>query len=578
MRLSRISDLFAWIWVLLLNQEENFRISNKKQVTLVLHKIKAMEKTVFIIAFLLGASLFLHAQPKEVSVVPDISEVTVYRSGARIFAEKRLELNAGNQWVRFTGVSSELDNQSIQVAADGSVIILSVNHELDYLSGNEQSPALKNLLKLRDQLQKTVEKEKMQLDILEKEMQFMQVNMKVTGTNTTTKVAELAPVYDYFVSKITEITREKKWRSDSIQTWSDRINQINSQIGDLKTSQKTPAGVIVVNVDVPAKTTALFQLNYLIQNAAWYPVYDIRVKNIESPVMLTYKASLFQNSGLDWKDVKLRFSSANPSQTGILPELTPWFLNIQTPPKIRIRGYGVQQDQMMMKSAKVMETVREEQSPPPPPPPMMVTEESGTTVEFVMEKPYTILTNGKYMQVDISTVTVPALYSYLSVPKLDPSAQLKARLTNWEQLNLMPGEATIYFEGSFTGKTYLNTKDFSDTLDISLGVDRNIAVQRTLEKELSTTRLLASKTEAMKSWKLSIRNNKSQKISITVKDQLPISASSEIEVTETQISGGKLDSVTGEVTWQMDIKPAEKAEKKLSYTVRYPKGKLINQE
>jgi uncharacterized protein (TIGR02231 family) len=535
-----------------------------------------MKKTVFIFAFLLAASLFLNGQSKEVSVVPDITEVTVYRSGARIFAEKRLELNAGNQWVRFTGVSSEPDNQSIQVAADGNVIILSVNHELDYLSGNEQSPAVKNLLKQREQLQKTVEKEKMQLDILEKEMQFMQVNMKVTGTNATTKVAELAPVYDYFVSKITEITREKKWRSDSIQSWSDRISQINNQIGDLKTSQKSPAGVIMVNVDVPVKTTVLFQLNYLIQNAAWYPVYDIRVKNIESPVMLTYKANLYQNSGLDWKDVKLRLSSANPSQTGILPELTTLFLNIQAPPKIMMRGYGVRQDQMMMKSANAMETVREEQAPAPPP--VMTTEESGTTVEFVMEKPYTVPTNGKNMRVDVSTISVPAVYSYLAVPKMDPSAHLKARLTNWEQLNLMPGEANIYFEGSFTGKTYLNTKDFSDTLDISLGVDRNISVQRTLEKEFSTTRLLASKIEAMKNWKLSVRNNKSQKISITVKDQVPISASSEIEVTDTQISGGKLNAETGEVTWQLDIKPAEKAEKKLGYTIRYPKGKLINQE
>jgi uncharacterized protein (TIGR02231 family) len=535
-----------------------------------------MEKTVLIFVFLLAASLFLYGQTKEVSAVPDITEVTVYRSGARIFAEKRLELNAGNQWVRFTGVSPELDNQSIQVAADGPLTILSVNHELDYLSGNELSPAVKNLMKQRDQLQKTVEKEKMQLDILEKEMQFLQVNMKVTGTNTTTKVAELAPVYDYFVTKITEITRDKKWRSDSVQSWSDRINQINNQIGDLKTSQKNPAGVIVVNVDVPAKTTALFQLNYLIQNAAWYPVYDIRVKNIESPVMLTYKANLYQNSGLDWKDVKLRFSSANPSQAGILPELTTWFLSIRVPKTEMIwKGYDARQDQRALKSVKTMDAVAEQA---PAPPPMMTTEESGTAVEFVMEKPYTVPSNGKNMRVDVSTVPVPALYSYLTVPKIDPSAHLKARLTNWEQLNLMPGEATIYFEGSFTGKTYLNTKDFSDTLDISLGIDRNISVQRTMEKEFSTTRLLASKTEAMKSWKLSVRNNKSQKISITVKDQIPMSASSEIEVTETQSSGGKVDTVTGEVTWHLDIKPAEKAEKKLSYTVRYPKGKLINQE
>jgi uncharacterized protein (TIGR02231 family) len=209
---------------------------------------------------------------------------------------------------------------------------------------------------------------------------------------------------------------------------------------------------------------------------------------------------------------------------------------------------------------------------------MMTTEESGTVVEFVMEKSYLVPSNGKNLQVDLSTVSLQTEYSYLTIPKADLSAHLKARLAGWEQLNLIPGEANVYFEDSFTGKTYLNTQDFGDTLDISLGVDRNIVVQRTLEKELSTTRFLASKAESMKNWKLSVRNNKLQKISISVKDQIPISASSEIEVTDIKLSGGSLNAETGEVTWKLEVKPSEKAEKNISYTVKYPKGKKVNLE
>ncbi len=532
-----------------------------------------MKKKGLIIGLLVFIRLGMSAQPAGIKTDTKITDVTVYTSGARIFAEKRVDVPAGTSTVRFTGISSELDTESIQVSAEGAVTILSVNHELDYLSEKEQSPEVKGLIKQRDVLRKNLDKEKMQLEILDKEMQFMTVNMKVTGTNATAKVAELAPVFDFFSSKITALTREISWRNDSVKSWTEQITKINNQIGDLMAQMKTPAGVIAVNLDAPARTGVLLKVNYVIRNAGWYPTYDIRVKNIESPVQVTYKVNMFQHSGNDWKDVNLRFSSANPAKTGILPELTPWWLNIQPPqPRLMIRG-----NSSLIKEKAANLSVQEEKAEAPA---MLsvVAEEAGTAVEFVVEKLFSVPSTGKNFQIDVSTVSLPALYSYISIPKIDPVAHLKARLTGWEQLNLMPGEANVYFEGSFTGKTYLNTKDFSDTLEISLGIDRNISIQRTMEKELSSTRFLASKTEAAKGWKLSVRNNKSQKIEITLMDQIPLSANSDIEVNNTSLSGGKLDPATGEVSWNMEVKPAEKAEKKLSYTVRYPKGKKINLE
>jgi uncharacterized protein (TIGR02231 family) len=527
--------------------------------------------------FVLAAGIMLQVkvsgQPREIKAETKISEVTVYTRGARIFCEKKVELPAGNSVIKFTGIASEIDQQSLQVTAEGSVMILTVNHEIDYMTDADQNAAQRILEKQRELLVKKCDKEKMQIEILDKEMLFLQANMKVTGTNTTTKVAELAPVYDYFVSKTTDITTGKKWRNDSIQAWTEQINRINKQIGDLQTEQKRPAGIIAVSIDAPEKTAVLFKINYVIANAGWFPSYDIRVKNIESPVQLTYKANLFQRSGIDWKEVTLRFSSSNMFQTGILPELNPWWLDIQRPQPIMIRGAVQSQDAMYMKSVKVMDQVREETAAMPLP---VIASDQLTTVEFTVGKPLTVLANGKNLLVDIQNVTIPADYTYLSVPKLDLSAHLKAKLTNWEQYNLMAGEATVYYEGTFTGKTYLNTRDFSDTLEISLGIDHNISIQRTLEKEFSSTRFLASKTESAKSWKLTVKNNKSQKINITLLDQVPLSANSDIEVSDMQLSGGKLEAPTGVVTWELVIKPAEKTEKKLSYTVRYPKGKKIN--
>lgn len=534
--------------------------------------ITTMKRTFITSMLILAAALCSPGQSSEIKAELKITDVTVYNSGARIFSEKRADVPAGTSTIRFTGITSDLDAGSIQVTAEGAVTILSVNSELDYISGTEQGPALKNLTKQRDALVKSTEKEKMQIEILDKEMQFMQANMKVTGTTVTTKVAELAPVYDYFVAKVTEITQGKKWRTDSIRSWEEQINKINSQIGEMVTQQKRPAGVIAVNLDAPVKSTVLFRISYLTGSAGWYPTYDIRVKNIDSPVFITYKANVYQNSGNDWKEVNLRFSSATPTQSGVLPELSPWWLNIQEP-KLMIRGYGTRQNIAADKSMKLEEAVMAEA---PAMPLAMMREEAGTTVEFLMGKPFSVPSTGKNFQVDVTSESLPALYSYVAVPKIDPSAHLKARLTNWEQLNLLPGEANVYFEGTFTGKTYLNQKDFSDTLEISLGIDRSISIQRTLDKKLSSTRFLASKTEASKSWKLSVRNNKLQKINLTLTDQLPLSANTDIEVINAEFPGGKLNPGTGEVSWQMEINPSERSEKKIGWTVRYPKGKKVN--
>jgi uncharacterized protein (TIGR02231 family) len=527
-----------------------------------------MKKTTITVLHLIIAFL-VTGQPRDLRSDMKIIEVTVYTTGARIFGEKKVEIPSGTSTLRFTGVSSKLDAGSIQVAAEGNVTILSVNSELDFLSEKEQGMEVRNLVKKRDELVKATEKEKLQVEILDKEMQFMEANMKVTGTSAVTRVTELAPMADYFTSKITAITTGRKWRNDSIRSWTEQINKINSQIGDLISQQKNPGGVIAVNIDAPQKSSVLFKISYLIRDAGWVPAYDIRVANIESPAMITYKASIFQNSGTDWKDVKLRFSSANPSQRGVLPVLSPWWLNIREEPPIR--AYGIRGNKML-KVAEVQDAAAEMVAMPM----SMVREEAGTTVEFVMVKLFSVPSNGKNHLVDLTTESVQATYSYITVPKIDPVAHLTAKLTGWEQLSLLPGDANVFFEGSFTGKTFLNPNDFSDTLELSLGIDRNISVQREMEKELSSTRFLASKTEVTKSWKISVRNNKSEKITILVSDQLPLSANSDIEVTDTRISGGKLNTETGVVKWLVKVKTAEKSERSISWTVRYPKGKKIN--
>lgn len=150
-----------------------------------------------------------------------------------------------------------------------------------------------------------------------------------------------------------------------------------------------------------------------------------------------------------------------------------------------------------------------------------------------------------------------------------------ARATGWEDLNLLPGEANIFFEGTFVGKTYIDPNNINDTLSISLGRDKRIVVKRQQLKDLTTRKAIGINIREQQSWEISVRNTKSESISITIEDQIPIPKNSQIELGLVDVGGARTESNTGKLTWQLDVPPGETKKVMFKYEVKYPKDKKI---
>jgi hypothetical protein len=198
-----------------------------------------------------------------------------------------------------------------------------------------------------------------------------------------------------------------------------------------------------------------------------------------------------------------------------------------------------------------------------------------TSVEFEIKTPYTIPSDGKNLTIDIDNYSLPANYQYFCTPKIDKNAYLIARIVDWEKYNLLEGEANVFFEDTYTGKTLLDIRYMSDTLTISLGKDKGVSIKRDIQKQFTTRQFLGNKKEETKSWLISIKNNKQQDINISMSDQIPVSTLEEIEVNPLNISNGKLDSETGIVKWEFQLKPTEKKDIDLKYSVKYPKFRTL---
>lgn len=202
-------------------------------------------------------------------------------------------------------------------------------------------------------------------------------------------------------------------------------------------------------------------------------------------------------------------------------------------------------------------------------------QEKLTTFNYKIKVPVSIKSDGKTQTVDVQSFDLPADYQYYAVPKLDNDAFLVGRVTDWETFGLLSAEASLFFEGTYLGKSFLDFESTEDTLSISLGRDKNILVERTKMKDFTKRRFLASKREDSRSFEITIVNKKPQAIKIRIEDQFPISENKSIEIKQTESTGASVNEDTGITTWDLNLNSQERKKLKLNYSVKYPKNKRV---
>ena len=610
----------------------------------------------------LGTLLSYAQNFKEKELKTEIKEVTVFLKGAQIFETGSVVIPQGNTILKVKGLSSFVDEKSIQVKATGDFTILSVNHSLNHLEELQKNEKADSLTKVTEAIYLAVSYENARLAVLKEKQSILNENKKLRGQNSETPIAQLKQTMDFYEAEVSKIKTEEIKINKSIEAKNAEISALQRQLQELYTLRVWPSGEITIRVNADTQTSGKFTITYMVDNAGWYPKYDVRVKDINSPLQLIYKAELFQNTGIDWKNVKLRFSNGSPNQSGMVPTLMPWnltyarYTNLQ--PKtyygldavrsvqgrvtsaddgsplpgvsVLVKGstIGTQTDGdgnyaltlpngatdltfsfISLKSQTVkinrseidvaMEsdaatlnevvvvasgltvqrrelgnqatTVRGRATQP------LTTNviENQTTVEIEIATPYSVKSNGEKLMIDLKKYDIDALYEYYAIPTLDKDAFLMARIINWDQYSLLEGEANLYFEDAFVGRSILDAKSLQDTLSVSLGRDRSIVISREKNEQFSKRKVLSGSIQETKGFKLVVRNKKSQSINLTVFDQVPVSIIDDITVTLVELSKGKFDKKTGQVAWELNIDPQQQKELNLQYEVKYPKHESV---
>ena len=200
---------------------------------------------------------------------------------------------------------------------------------------------------------------------------------------------------------------------------------------------------------------------------------------------------------------------------------------------------------------------------------------AGINASFDIDLPYTIPTDGQQHLVAIKKYELPASYRYYVVPKLDKDAFLQAQVTNWEDLNLLPGQSNIFYEGTYVGQGYIDVRNIKDTMTLSLGRDKKIVVKRDQDAKLRSTKTIGTNVREAFAYTISVRNTRKENITLVVQDQQPVSTNTDIAIEERETAGAEFDEKTGIMNWTIGVAPNETKKISFGYTVKYPKGKIV---
>jgi hypothetical protein len=594
----------------------------------------------------------------------------VFLQGAQVERSAKQNLPAGKYNIVFGGISPKIDKQSIQLKAEGKLTVLSVTHQINFLKEQQVQEEIKQIETQKEQLLDKMAMEKNMRNVYSQEEQMILKNQSIKG-DATLKAAELKEAADFQRLRLTEIYQKLQDNDHNLKKMDMELLKINRQLTELNQKKDLSTSEVIVAVDVKEAVSVNFRLSYLVKQSSWYPTYDVRVQDISQPISLQMKANLNQQSGEDWKDVKLFLSTGNPNENGTKPTLAPWYLRYNYPlstSAIHIRGMnsitnnatgfttvtgtvrtakgepvqgasviakgtstgistdangnfamsmpqgattlsisyvGYQSQEVIAPSGQVNVFLKEAAANLDE---VVVVgygttkegtddfyydanknykkrkEETGvntttvyqpTTTIFEIENPYSVPNDGKLYTVDISGYELKALYEYYSAPKLDGSAYLTAKVIDWQELNLLPGEANLFFEGTYLGNSFLDVTNAGDTLNLSLGKDKGVIVKRTLMKEYSSKKFLGSNKTDSRQYEILVRNNKQQPIKIIIEDQFPVSTNKDIEVDKLSYENGKLDDDTKKISWNFSVDSKKENKLQMGYSVKYPKDKIL---
>ena len=557
-----------------------------------------------------------------------LTEATVFLVGAELTHTATATLVKGDNEFRIEKLSPTIDRNSIKIKANNSVVISAF--EFSTIDLPTKKPNEGRIKQLTDSIGLINN----QLDELKLEMKIDTdlKNLLKTGVDNniedTIQISDLIKVMEYYQTKSTEIGTRQLSNGNKQKDLEKQISELKRLLTKEIEEEYEKTGVLLIRCTTPLASTASFTVSYYTHLAKWTPFYDINVESTEKPIKIVSKAKVSQHTTVDWNNVKLSLSTNIPNNNKEAPLFRTWLLQYARVKDSNIASFNEMVVSPIMaqnaysyseESSRTRSSVSDKKSSNKSsalksiymvdgipmddiseiPADMIksmdiqgnvvvvttkdisdyvISEENMLSQTFNIDLPYTIPGSGKEQSIELQTQHITAEYQYYCAPKLSAETFLLAEIPNWETLNLMSGKASITYDGTYIGETQINASSTHEKLSLTLGADKRIAVKRELMKDFSSSRTFGNNLKKVYAYKLTVKNNRTIPVRFVLKEQYPQSTNKEIEAVwlkaETTTPTFVKEDV-GVITWEEELAAGVTKEYKFSYSIQYPKARVV---
>jgi uncharacterized protein (TIGR02231 family) len=562
-------------------------------------------KTLRLSSLLLFASAcLLRAAP----VDSHLSATTVYLDRAVVTRTATVELARGEHSLVFERLPAGLLDQSLQASGRGTagVTILDVNAQTAYVdfTPNERVKELEE--KLKD-----LQKQQRALDdrgqILHEQHEFVTRMLQAStgtviyplggdaarggGTAARPTLDEWQKLYVYSEETFGKIAAEVQSLDNQREDLKAKQAALEQQLNELRGARGKSFKTITVRIAVSDPGRLDVTIKYAVPGASWVPSYDARLHMADRAVELSYFGLVRNSTGEDWSEIALTLSTARPSLGGGAPELSPWIVDVARPMMMKIAAMPAAEGRMEMRASKSQAfnqlaadaalAPREAEDEKDAVVLAAIVEAGATSATFKIPVAVTLPSNNTTQKVSIATTKLAANLQYQATPKVLEAAFLSAYAVNNTDYPFLAGAMNTFLDETFVAASSLKTVMPGEKFELALGADEGIAIKRKLVNRFSEDTGLTSKGRRVTyEYLVTITNNKKTAERVVFKEPVPVSRNEKIEVnllTPAERDVGtteKPKEVTreadGKLVWRFDLKPGEKREVPLKFSIGYP--------